>query len=270
MFYRKFPPSAHLKDYIECYFVWEAGESLPSPLVIESPPNGFAAMVFHYGEPYRIQTPRQANMTVPEAFIAGQSTRSYHLHLSGKIGMVGIVFKPAAVGALFDLPMFEFTDERFDLQAVLGKPAEALHQRIGNTESVTEKIRLLESFVHFQFLKKNHSLTPVDFAANLLVEKQGNLNVETMMEQVWLSRRQLERRFLQQVGVSPKYYARLRRISYALSLMAGKRQICWQDIIYQCGFFDQAHFIKELTAFTGKAPTLYLRENTELAHYVGG
>ncbi len=83
-----------------------------------------------------------------------------------------------------------------------------------------------------------------------------------------MSRRTFERRFFRKVGLSPKYYARLRRIGYACNLIAGKKKVNWPDIFYQAEFYDQAHFIKDFEEFTGRTPQQYLNENTELANFV--
>ena len=74
--------------------------------------------------------------------------------------------------------------------------------------------------------------------------------------------------FFKKVGLSPKYYARIRRIGYLLNLAAGKKKVDWASLFYECEFYDQAHFIKDFEEFTGRTPQQYLKENTELANYV--
>ena len=41
-------------------------------------------------------------------------------------------------------------------------------------------------------------------------------------------------------------------------------------LAYQCGFFDQAHFIKEFRAFAGKTPSEYAREMRQLQGLLKG
>ena len=90
------------------------------------------------------------------------------------------------------------------------------------------------------------------------------------MDELYVCRRQFERQFLNKVGVSPKYYARVRRIGYLCSLMALKKWNIddWHELIYQAGYYDQSHFIKEFTAFTGKSPSFYLKNNIELGNFL--
>ncbi len=269
MFYRKFLPPDHLIPYVECFFVWES-ELLAHTLAIESPPTGFGSIVFNYGTPYRVNSQKFNGGIVPKAFITGQATKSYQLQLSGKIGMVGIVFRPAALNTLFGLPMYEFSDERICLMDVLGKDLEMWQNKIEEASSLNKRIALLVQFLNHRFLRKNIELDRTDYAANLIVEQRGVVNINVLMSELYVCRRQFERKFLQKVGVSPKYYARIRRISVLCNALAQKDWLItdWQDYVYQFGYYDQSHFIKEFTEFTGKSPSSYVKKNTELAHFL--
>jgi methylphosphotriester-DNA--protein-cysteine methyltransferase len=108
----------------------------------------------------------------------------------------------------------------------------------------------------------------IDEAADFIVAHNGMLQVNDLLKESCMSRRTFERKFFQKVGLSPKYYARIRRIGYLCSLIAGKKKVDWAKIFYECDFYDQAHFIKDFEEFTGRTPQQYLKENTELANYV--
>ena len=108
----------------------------------------------------------------------------------------------------------------------------------------------------------------IDTAANLILEKAGMLQVQDLLKESYMSRRTFERHFFEKVGLSPKYYARIRRISYICNLIAGKKKVTWPEVFYEAQFYDQAHFIKDFEEFTGRSPQQYLKENTELANFV--
>ncbi len=274
MFYQKFTPAPVLAPFVECYYVWESRRIITpaAPVVVESPPTGFGSLVFNLGEPYAVETPRRGLSIVPNAFIAGQSTRQYKLHLTGPISMIGVVFKPAGLGSLFGLPMHEFADERVDAQAVLGQAISSLTNQIVDYQSITERVACIEQFLLFQFLKRDLHPDRLDFTANLIVQHKGIVHMPSLVDDAFLCRRQFERKFLQRVGVSPKFYARIRRVGYLCSVMATNRwQVSdWHDLLIGAGYYDQSHFIREFTEFTGKAPSLYVRNNVELSQYLRG
>ena len=70
-----------------------------------------------------------------------------------------------------------------------------------------------------------------------------------------LGLRQFERRFVQQVGVSPKLLARIARFEAALDRMARLPQGSWTEVAHRFGYFDQMHMVHEFAGFTGDTPT---------------
>lgn len=202
-------------------------------------------------------------------FLAGQSIYSYKLFLQGNIGIAGIVFKPAALATIFRLPMYEYVEERVALHVVF--PNEVVDKYsilIRQAKDEKARVQLLEEFIlhHVNIFKPETDF--IDEAANFIVEHNGMVQVGDLIKESCMSRRTFERRFFQKVGLSPKYYARIRRIGYLCNLIAGKKKVNWPKIFYECNFYDQAHFIKDFEEFTGRTPQQYLNENSELANYV--
>ena len=69
-----------------------------------------------------------------------------------------------------------------------------------------------------------------------------------------MSERQLERSFAREVGCSPKQLARTMRFQNLVRHLDDGRTD-WAGLAWECGFFDQAHLIREVRAFTGATPT---------------
>jgi AraC-like DNA-binding protein len=268
MFYQKFLPCEQLAPFVECYYIWE-NETADRSFSVESPPNAYTAIVFNYADDYYVSTIKVHKQKVPKQFLVGQLTYSYTLHLPGKIGIAAIVFKPAGIASIFARSMFAFTEERTDLSVVLEKAIiENTAGEISSTGDAKEKADFLEKFVlHFYNVRKP-APDLVDEAANLIVANHGKVNINELCNEIFISRRQFERRFLQKVGLSPKYYARLRRIGYICSVMAGKEDVNWQDLYYDLDYYDQSHFIKDFKIFTGRSPSDYVKGNTELIHHL--
>lgn len=161
-------------------------------------------MVFNYGDAYRVENGKHDAFLAPSALMTGQATQNYTLQLTGRIGMVGIVFKPAGLSSLFGLPMYEFTDERVNSTDVLGKSLTELHERILEAANLHGRVQLVEQFLLRQLLKKNPAFDRIDYTANLIVARKGVINLNELMDEQYVCRRQFERQFLYKVGVSPK------------------------------------------------------------------
>ena len=269
MQYLKFHPCKILEPFVECYYVWQSGTEPVKNLVVESPPSGFCAIVFNSGDPYFLENKKYERLAVPKEFVAGLSIYSYNLYLNGNISVAGIVFRPAGLATLFDLPVYEYTEERIDLNKVfMPSVVKKYAAQITETTDARVKAKLLEDFV-LKFYEINKPEPDyIDEVANKIVDSMGMLNVNELMENVYMSRRNFERRFFKKVGLSPKYYARIRRIGYTLSMMIGKKKVDWATVFSKCEFYDKSHFIKDFVEFTGRTPQQYLEENNELANLV--
>ena len=269
MIYQKFQSCGLLQPYIECYFNWESSGKLEKELVVESPPSGFCSMVFNLGDKYFLQNKKYPNLPVPNEFVAGQSIYSYKLSFHGNISIAGVVFKPAALATLFNLPTYEYTEERIDLKTVFKeKFVDDFVAQLKNAGEINAKVKLLEEFLLAHYERNHPGPDYIDYAANLIVEKNGMLQVSELMENVYMSRRNFERRFFKKVGLSPKYYARIRRIGHLMNLIAGKKKVDWSHVFSEYEFYDHSHFIKDFIEFTGRTPQQYLDENAELANMV--
>lgn len=270
MVYRKFQPPPQWAPFIECYYVWEHDQLSPEPLVIESPPSGFTSVVFNYRDSYCLCNTQYAELKVPQQFIAGQSIYAYTLTLPGRIGMAGIVFRPAALSTLFGLALYEFVEERIDLRTVFSPELvdryAAAFQQPGTPE---EKARLLEQFLQDTTPPDKALPDYIDDAANEIVDHNGLVQLSELVQKSCTSRRTFERNFFYKVGLSPKFFARIRRISYICNQIAGKKEVNWPSIYLENAYYDHSHFIRDFEEFIGRSPGQYLKDNQELIHYVG-
>lgn len=269
MIYRKFKPAPQLQPFVECYFVWHSGAQKVENLILESPPHGFCSIVFNSGDSYFLQNKKYERLEVPREFISGQSIYSYKLFLDGHINITGIVLKPTALASIFQLPVFEYMEERISLSQVLSPLLiNSTASHISSATDENEKVRIAERFMLDALAKITPEQDAVDEAANLIVEKNGMVDVTELISNAFMSRRNFERKFFKKVGLSPKYYARVRRVSHLMNLIAGKKKVDWASVFTECEYYDQSHFIKDFLEFTGRTPQQYLKENTELANYI--
>ena len=68
-----------------------------------------------------------------------------------------------------------------------------------------------------------------------------------------MSTRHLERRFLDRVGLTPKLFSRMRRFQSVFAAIEDG-DANWAAAASACGYYDQAHLIRDFREFTGKTP----------------
>ena len=78
-------------------------------------------------------------------------------------------------------------------------------------------------------------------------------------EQYKISERQFQRRFKNQVGISPKKFQRIIRFEKALDILTKSNYGQLTQVAYETGYVDQSHFIKDFSAFSGMSPYDFIK-----------
>ena len=112
------------------------------------------------------------------------------------------------------------------------------------------------------------NLSVIDEAVDHIDSCKGCITVEEVATHLKVSRRYLEKKFLEKVGLSPKFYARLKRFGALSNKIAHNPKIDWQEIVTEYGFHDQSHLVKEFLEFNQMNPTQYHLLHRELSRFV--
>jgi AraC-like DNA-binding protein len=112
---------------------------------------------------------------------------------------------------------------------------------------------LKTNFVDFEFRRINH-------IAELIKQTYGNINIAQMASEACLSRKQFERIFTQNIGISPKQYLKIIRFQSAIFKKQQNNNLNMTELSYETGYFDQSHFINDFKSMSGLTPKQYFAE----------
>ena len=96
--------------------------------------------------------------------------------------------------------------------------------------------------------------------SNLILKNAGSINIDHFAYDANMSERNFERLFAEQVGISPKLFCCITRFNHALDLKLKNLKSNWASIAYECGYFDQAHLVKDFKRFAGNVPSIFLKQ----------
>lgn len=264
MNYQKFTPSPLLQPWVECYYQWTG--LAEKELEVQSPPSARTALVFNLAGPCQSYQQTSTRIEVPMTFLCGQFTSNYHIVLNGSVHMIGIVFRPFGIHDFFNLRMSMLVNTRMDLSLVIGSEAGVMLNKL--KEKTTDRIALLESFLMKRLPAAKKKVNVINDVVSYIDQKRGNVTVQEAAEKFGVSKRYVEKHFLEKVGTSPKLYARTIRFSYISLLVASKEKVDWQEIIELYGLHDQSHLVKEFIEFNRRNPTEYHQNHNELIRLV--
>ncbi|MRG43826.1 helix-turn-helix domain-containing protein [Chitinophaga sp. SYP-B3965] len=258
MIFKRILPPPGLARIIECYWIAESEDARPAKEKII--PDGFPEMIFHYGDPYRINLHHATWELQSQSLLAGQIRQYFFLENTGKSGVLGIKLQPTALTYLFDISMHTLTDKVVDLSVIMAVPLQSL---LCSPAPHDEKITAINEWMgSFPLPPQDHAEKAID----LIREHKGAIAVAEIITQLGISERHLERLFKKYVGLSPKFYARIIRFNHIFHLNQ-ERNPTWTDLAFNAGYYDQSHFIRNFKAFTGEDPSGYYFEEDNMANF---
>lgn len=192
-------------------------------------------------------------------YLSGQQVSRLNLHLSNDYLMLKVVFLPGAMYQLFGIPLFQFTDQYLDSQSVIGNEIKTVNEQMTNADSYQQIIHIAEAYLWQKIKKSKIDANPVGKIGELLVENPTRFSLDWLADQACWSPRQLERQFIERMGVSPKFLARISRFDKAFELKQINPSMDWLSIALQTGYNDYQHLVKDFKQFAGVTPNIMMQ-----------
>jgi AraC-like DNA-binding protein len=188
-----------------------------------------------------------------DSFVAGLSDSSAFVAAEGPAKCLQVDFTPVGAHVFFGVPMHELTNRVVDVKDLLGRDAN-LVARLEAALTWDTRFALLDDMIAVRVSAARRPAPEIVWAWRALEHTSGAVPVGTLAERVGSSRRHLVARFREQVGLSPKTFARVVRFSRAVALIHSGERRSFVGIAHECGYFDQAHMIREFREFAGTTP----------------
>jgi AraC-like DNA-binding protein len=204
--------------------------------------------------------------TNPSVELWGQILRPLPVRSIGKNTMLGIRFFPHAATYFLNDKIELFNNTVTDFSVMAGNAVTNLHSRLLEITSWYKRVECIEEFL-IQLL----SATEIKFSKAAVVNDVMNEikrddffdNIKNVASRYGITSRYLQKLFLQHTGLTPKLYSKINRFQNSLRLVS-KNNTSLTSIAYDCGYFDQSHFIREFKSFTGLTPSGYLYERSPI------
>lgn len=255
-------PCPAIQPYVRCYTLREfdtAGSDFLKPL----PANHEFTLAFTLtGSLSTAKTSFGDNISGSQQHLIGlQTAYKGSVIFNGNVKLFTMQFTPNGFYRLFNLPVSLLTDKIYKISDIINKGISVYIEHLNEAKDITALKGLTDHFL-LSCLAKSKKTDPnnsITSASSLIFEKQGNINIKNLAYEANMCLRTFELRFTEQVGISPKMYARLTRFNQAILIRIKNKLTSWTDISHQCGYYDQMHFIKEFKQFAGDSPSNFYK-----------
>jgi len=256
MHYEEHPPPRGLERHVECLWIFQAESGPDRQRHHVIVPDGAVSVSF-------MIAPLGDGRAITGATVVGPSDRAHRSDLMEGAVYGGVRLRPGAAGSVLRRNIAPLAGQVFavsDASPELGPVADAMLHGVGETlDRLTAAARLL--------VAGSAPLDPDVLAfADAIASNGGCEPLSTLAGGAAVSPRQLRRRFVYQCGVTPKLFARLRRLREVCRTILTSRAPDLSQAAIEAGFADQAHMTNEFTRVFGESALLAVEYLATIRH----
>ena len=263
MFYREYQPDPGLRPMIRNFWVLRCQDPVPAQRIV---PDGNPEIVVNAGD--EVRRTDVARRVQERVLVVGQIRRAMVIEPAGETDLFGIRFTPTGLRQLTGVAMQGLTDADACVSVINRRFRDEL-EGIRRGASAERRIVLATAALRRQQERAAAGVserTWIAADADRRLRQNPSMGIDDLATRMKMSRRTIERAFAQEIGVTPKWSARVHRLAGVLRcLEAGGLGYGWASLAAGHGYVDQAHLIREFRRLVGVTPTAYVRERPELS-----
>lgn len=200
--------------------------------------------------------------TACQAFVGGPSTGAYVACPSHGAEYLFVRFRPGKMPRLLDVAPAELLDGAVrQVPRLFGMDTDLLAERLQAAKTLSGKQEILEKLLRSVQGKPLCQDRRCVAALDMIEALGPQVRVADVAKVVGMSLRNLQRTFLDQVGLSPKRLIRHLRFQKAFErLQHAPSGTNLAHLARACGYADQSHMIREFRYLIGKRPSEFLQK----------
>ena len=247
--YSEWRPPA-LAEFVE--LIWETRGTTNEPQDRHFPHGMFELLLNLMGSRYRLVEPKGSG-TFATTWLVGQQLGPIVTTQPDRHHVMGIRLRPAGAYALLAAPLRVVTGLVVELEDLVGPAARELVDRCRDAPSVAARFELAAAWLAARIAGARTVDPAIAWVASEIESHEGGVGIAELREETGLSKTRLAASFREQIGVTPKVYARLVRFRRALAMVeSGTTSLA--DVACTTGYYDQPHFNAEFRELTGLSP----------------
>lgn len=206
--------------------------------------------------------------TLKGGWISGQQKGFITFEAAKGSSMIVVCFKPGGAFPFLGIPASEVNNTVVQFDAIWGGMASQFREQLLEAPGIDEKLKKLELLLLTIGKPRLEAHATVQHAVYRIVTTPQHISSALLANTLGISQKHLISLFDKHVGLTPKLLSRILRFQSVLQTIEQSRKIEWSTIVYECGYYDQAHFIKDFQEFSGMNPSMYLTQKGEYLNFV--
>ena len=202
--------------------------------------------------------------TPASAHVIGPRLRALRAPMRRGLVVRGMRLWPDTAASVLGVDPVAIRDLTRPAAEVLGFGALSLARAVARAQDESELESVWEAWLAPRIAAAALPDPDVRFVVRRLIDSHGTCDIAAAAGDVGISMRTLERRFSAAVGLSPKQFARVRRVREAIgAIAAGERRL---STLARHAEQTPTSFTREFRAVAGLAPMALMNELDQLEH----
>lgn len=255
LFYREIAPHPQIKHLV--FSFWEFTVSPQAAAVShEIFPDGCISLFYHRNDNFKIET----------IGISALGLESIVVPVFPSDIFWGMRIAPAICAKILRSDPAEVTSMRQDKSNFYPHLTENLVEKFNACQNFDEAIEVYSKLLESLDLSAADADQKMVEAVRIIEETGGEIKVSELAGKLNLSPRQLERRFKNCSGLTPKQFIRVRRIRATAVNLVENENLNWAGRAAEMGFTDQAHLAHEFVSLTRRSPNSFAKRVKQIEH----
>jgi AraC-like DNA-binding protein len=247
-------PRPELSEFVEVY----AQREMECGGAVFSQANSSAlqqGICFHFDGQTILDYPDGRSRLAPKTYVFGGWTPPCgRTSFSGHVLAFAIFLTPLSLWPLFRIPSNVIFNKDYDAEHLLGRAILDLWSELAECATFEDRVFAAEHYL-LPFVSRARGRTLITKTAHHMLDRKGAVRIDAIADQARLSVRQYERRFVEEIGLTPKTFARTTRFQRAFDAKRFFPGRTWLSIAHEFGYFDQMHMVRDFRLLCGIAPS---------------
>lgn len=261
--YRTYRPQAVLADFVRFFWSLEAHVEAIDPFVHRALPDNCAELIFYCKGRLSINSLEGSEGKTFASGLFGQTQKFRQFKTPGDFQLFGVYLYPYAFKILFDLPAHHVCNGMIDSKTLWGAEGSALEEQIILAPGNEDRVRLVSKFLLNRVNRVRNHDDAFMRQIKSAVDNNSLYTISSFVHECNLSRRQMERKFQEFSGFSPKDFFNIIRFKNVLTNIDRTGKSLAQ-IAIDTGYYDQSHFTNEFRKFSGYTPREFVKNYSDV------
>lgn len=257
-----YPENPYLREHIEYFwYLSSEGKSKPGSTIL--PPEPRSDILFNFAGATSMATAGNVSLKFNGCFFLSIRKEKFVITSAGSVDYLAVRFYPHALYKILNIPMSEFSAlPAVEMELINKEFWNRLAEKLYDLKNTRDRVKCLEGEL-MKFLTQDNDIRESRLLRSALEQinlTSGKINIDVLAKQYEIGAKKLERMFSRYVGVAPKSFCGIMRFTRLFNFMDKiPADINWTSVAYDCGYYDQAHMVREFAKYVGYPPEKYLR-----------